>query len=87
MDNLNVNQPTMVNTIKTITIKDGNDPTIMPPLNSPRNGINNTVSLNNTNLDCKKRNASKKLPGLSIYHQNITGINNKNCSATHSMGI
>jgi hypothetical protein len=77
MENLNVNQPTIFNTIKTITINDDNDPTIIPPLNPPRNRINNNVSLNNTNLDSTKRNASKKLSGLSVYHQNIRGINNK----------
>jgi exonuclease III len=34
-------------------------------------------SLNSTNLGSTKRIASKKLSGLSIYHQNIRGINNK----------
>jgi hypothetical protein len=77
MENLNVN------TIKTVTNKDDNDHTITTPLNSPRNKINNNVSLNNTNLGCTKRNPSKKLSGLSIYHQNITGINNN----IDSMGI
>jgi hypothetical protein len=39
--------------------------------------INNNVSLNNTNVGCTKRNASKKLTGSLIYHQYIRGINNK----------
>jgi hypothetical protein len=72
------NQPTIVNTIKPTTTKDGIDPTITPPLNSPGNRINNNISLSNTNPDCTKRNASKKLSGLSIYHHNIRGINNNN---------
>jgi uncharacterized lipoprotein YehR (DUF1307 family) len=44
------------------------------------NQINNSnvnCSLNSTNLGSTKRNASKKLSGLSIYHQNIRGVNNK----------
>jgi hypothetical protein len=53
MENLSVNQPTIVNTITT------------------------NVSLNNTNLDCTKRNSTKKLSDLLIYHQNVSGINNK----------
>jgi site-specific recombinase XerD len=77
MENLNVNQRTIVNTIKIITIKDNNDSTITPLLYSTGHRINNNVSLKNTNLDCTKRNASKKLSGLSIYHQNIRGVNNK----------
>jgi hypothetical protein len=76
MENLSVDQPTIVNTIKTVIIKDGNYPTITPPLNSPGNRINNNFSLNNTNLDCTKR-TSEQFSGLPIYHQNIRGINNK----------
>jgi exonuclease III len=36
---------------------------------------NVNYSLNSTNLDCTKRNASNKLSDLLIYHYNIRGIN------------
>jgi hypothetical protein len=38
---------------------------------------NVNYSLNSTHLGSTKRNASKKLSGLSICHQNIRGLNNK----------
>jgi hypothetical protein len=38
---------------------------------------NVNYSLNSTNLGSTKRNVSKKLSGLSIYHQNIRGIKKK----------
>jgi hypothetical protein len=57
--------------------EDINNSSNSPLLNSIGNKMNNHISFNKPNQDCKKRNVSKKFSSLVIYHQNIGGINNK----------